>query len=46
VFIIADALGADHEFERGLYYFAFGTGDKREGVKAFLEKRKPEWGPR
>ncbi|QGI70268.1 hypothetical protein CEK26_002601 [Fusarium fujikuroi] len=42
----SDDLGADHEFERSLYYFAFGTGDKREGVKAFLEKRKPEWGPR
>ncbi|KAF5644957.1 enoyl hydratase [Fusarium sp. NRRL 25303] len=42
----SDDLGVDHEFERSLYYFAFGTGDKREGVKAFLEKRKPEWGPR
>ncbi|KAG4257844.1 enoyl-CoA hydratase [Fusarium proliferatum] len=42
----SDDLGADHEFERSLYYFAFGTGDKREGVKAFLEKRKPEWGSR
>ncbi|KAF5560004.1 enoyl hydratase [Fusarium napiforme] len=42
----SDDLGADHEFERSLYYFAFGTGDKREGVKAFLEKRKPEWGPK
>ncbi|EGU81744.1 hypothetical protein FOXB_07751 [Fusarium oxysporum f. sp. conglutinans Fo5176] len=42
----SDDLGADHEFERSLYYFAFGTGDKREGVKAFLEKRKAEWGPR
>ncbi|RBQ79947.1 hypothetical protein FVER14953_21099 [Fusarium verticillioides] len=42
----SDSLGVDHEFERSLYYFAFGTRDKREGVKAFLEKRKPEWGPR
>ncbi|KAM0410891.1 hypothetical protein ACHAPD_010706 [Fusarium lateritium] len=39
----SDDLGADHEFERSLYYFAFGTKDKEEGVKAFLEKRKPEW---
>ncbi|KAM0346292.1 hypothetical protein ACHAPU_005721 [Fusarium lateritium] len=39
----SDDLGADHEFERSLYYFAFGTADKQEGVKAFLEKRKPEW---
>ncbi|KAM0233845.1 hypothetical protein ACHAPO_006712 [Fusarium lateritium] len=39
----SDDLGVDHEFERSLYYFAFGTKDKEEGVKAFLEKRKPEW---
>ncbi|KAG8672339.1 hypothetical protein FPOAC2_05722 [Fusarium poae] len=39
----SDSLGVDHEFERSLYYFAFGTKDKEEGVKAFLEKRKPEW---
>jgi enoyl-CoA hydratase len=26
-----------------LYYYAFGTGDKREGVGAFLEKRAPNW---
>ena len=42
--LTADGLGADHEFERGLYYFAFWTKDKEEGVKAFLEKRKPDWG--
>ncbi|KAH7174341.1 ClpP/crotonase-like domain-containing protein [Fusarium flagelliforme] len=40
----SDGLGVDHEFERSLYYFAFGTKDKEEGVKAFLEKRKPDWG--
>jgi enoyl-CoA hydratase len=39
----SDDLGVDHEFERSLYYFAFGTKDKEEGVKAFLEKRKPDW---
>ncbi|KAM0304782.1 hypothetical protein ACHAPM_002895 [Fusarium culmorum] len=39
----SDDLGVDHEFERSLYYFAFGTKDKEEGVRAFLEKRKPEW---
>lgn len=39
----ADGLARDEEFERSLYYYAFGTKDKEEGVKAFLEKRKPEW---
>ncbi|KAI9897973.1 hypothetical protein N3K66_006333 [Trichothecium roseum] len=40
----SDNLGRDDEFERSLYYFAFGTDDKREGVGAFLEKRAPVWG--
>ncbi|KEY71725.1 hypothetical protein S7711_02952 [Stachybotrys chartarum IBT 7711] len=39
----ADNTGRDDEFERSLYYHAFGTADKREGVGAFLEKRKPSW---
>ncbi|KXJ91584.1 ClpP/crotonase-like domain-containing protein [Microdochium bolleyi] len=39
----ADDKGRDDEFERSLYYFAFGTADKREGVAAFLEKRKAQW---
>ncbi|KAH7027293.1 ClpP/crotonase-like domain-containing protein [Microdochium trichocladiopsis] len=39
----ADERGRDDEFERSLYYFAFGTAGKREGVAAFLEKRKPQW---
>lgn len=42
--LLADDLGCDHELERSLYYFAFGTQDKDEGVKAFLEKRAPSWG--
>lgn len=33
-------------FERGLFYALFGTKDKEEGMKAFLEKRKAEWGHR
>jgi len=41
----ADDRGRDDDFERSLYYFAFGTADKREGVAAFLGKRKPQWGP-
>ncbi|KAH6988200.1 ClpP/crotonase-like domain-containing protein [Ilyonectria sp. MPI-CAGE-AT-0026] len=39
----ADELGRDDEFERNLYYFAFGTQDKKEGVRAFLGKEKPNW---
>lgn len=39
----ADDLGRDDEFERSLYYFAFGTKDKVEGTSAFLEKRPPRW---
>ncbi|KAJ0422237.1 ClpP/crotonase-like domain-containing protein [Aspergillus carlsbadensis] len=39
----ADELGQDEQFERSLYYTAFGTSDKREGVGAFLEKRPPVW---
>ncbi|KAK1763499.1 ClpP/crotonase-like domain-containing protein [Phialemonium atrogriseum] len=39
----ADDLGRDDEFERSMYYFAFGTKDKVEGVSAFLEKRPPQW---
>ncbi|KAL4783418.1 ClpP/crotonase-like domain-containing protein [Aspergillus varians] len=39
----ADELGQDEPFERSLYYSAFGTRDKREGVAAFLEKRAPVW---
>ena len=42
--ILADELGQDERFERALYYTAFGTNDKREGVSAFLEKRAPIWG--
>lgn len=40
---IADDLGRDDDFERSLYYAAFGTKDKVEGVSAFLEKRAPKW---
>ncbi|MGB9695855.1 MAG: enoyl-CoA hydratase-related protein [Ignavibacteria bacterium] len=31
------------EFERKNFYFLFSTEDKFEGMKAFVEKRKPNW---
>lgn len=31
------------EAEKTLFYFLFGTEDQKEGMRAFAEKRKPEW---
>jgi enoyl-CoA hydratase len=31
------------EHEKTLFYFLFGTDDQKEGMRAFAEKRKPEW---
>jgi enoyl-CoA hydratase len=31
------------EFERRAFYFLFSTHDQREGMEAFLAKRKPAW---
>ena len=31
------------EFERRLFYFLFATEDQKEGMRAFIEKRKAEW---
>ncbi len=36
---LADGL----DYERRLFYFLFSTEDQREGMAAFLEKRKAEW---
>ncbi len=29
--------------ERRAFYFLFSTQDQKEGMTAFVEKRKPEW---
>ena len=29
--------------ERRLFYMLFATDDQKEGMQAFLEKRKPHW---
>jgi enoyl-CoA hydratase len=31
------------EFERKNFYLLFATADQKEGMSAFVEKRKPEW---
>jgi enoyl-CoA hydratase len=37
------SLGEGLEFERRLFYFLFATDDQKEGMRAFVEKRKAEW---
>lgn len=37
------ALSAALEYERRLFYSLFATEDQKEGMKAFLEKRKPRF---
>ncbi|HEY8415628.1 MAG TPA: enoyl-CoA hydratase-related protein, partial [Thermaerobacter sp.] len=31
------------EYERRLFYSLFATEDQKEGMRAFLEKRSPQW---
>jgi enoyl-CoA hydratase len=31
------------EFERKNFYMLFASDDQKEGMKAFMEKRKPDW---
>ena len=43
-FLLSEApLSLGLEYERRLLYLAFASEDAREGLKAFVEKRKPEW---
>jgi enoyl-CoA hydratase/carnithine racemase len=37
------ALEAGLEFERRSFYLLFDTDDRKEGMAAFAEKRKPSW---
>jgi len=30
-------------FERRIFHSLFATEDQKEGMKAFVEKRKPDW---
>ena len=31
------------DYENRLFAMLFGTGDQKEGMRAFIEKRKPQW---
>jgi enoyl-CoA hydratase len=31
------------EYERKAFYLLFASDDMKEGMTAFVEKRKPEW---
>lgn len=37
------ALESGLDFENRLFAFLFGTEDQKEGMRAFIEKRKPQW---
>jgi enoyl-CoA hydratase len=41
----ADELGLQEglDFEKRTFHMLFGTEDQKEGMKAFIEKRAPEW---
>ena len=37
------SLGEGLADERKLFYLLFASEDQKEGMRAFVEKRKPEW---
>jgi enoyl-CoA hydratase len=37
------SLAEGSRFERRIFHSLFATADQKEGMKAFIEKRKPEW---
>jgi enoyl-CoA hydratase len=37
------SLAEGSRFERRIFHSLFATADQKEGMKAFVEKRKPEW---
>jgi len=37
------SLEAGLEFERRTFFLLFATEDQKEGMAAFVEKRRPEW---
>jgi enoyl-CoA hydratase len=36
-------LGSGLDYENRLFALLFGTEDQKEGMRAFIEKRKPQW---
>ncbi len=43
LFAYESSLQAGLQHERLLFYALFGTEDQKEGMSAFVEKRKPQW---
>ena len=41
--VFETSLSEGLDFERRLFYFTFATDDQKEGMRAFVEKRKAEW---
>jgi enoyl-CoA hydratase len=37
------SLSSGLEFERRNFYMLFASDDQKEGMRAFVEKRSPEW---